>query len=196
MDRDDRVLAFVQGRLSADEMQAVEREMAEDRALAVEVAAMRGIKAEFEVEAAVLADEAAADAGWARLEKAIDAEAPGQPANSNRAPRFSIWQTGGLIAASLALWQVVAVPMLSPPSQTGYSPVSEAISAPVLQVMFAAGADMGEVTGLLTSSGGMILSGPSAIGLYRVAFETDGARDAALGVFEGRPDIVEMVAVD
>ena len=72
MDRDDRVLAFVQGRLNADEMQAFERDMAEDQALAVEVAAMQGIRAEFEAETAALADEAAADAGWARLEKALD----------------------------------------------------------------------------------------------------------------------------
>ncbi len=196
MDRDDHILAFVQGRLTADEAQAFEREMAGNRALAVEVAAMQGLRAEFKAETAVLADEARADEGWTRLEKAIDAEAPGQPANSNRAPRFSIWQTGGLIAASLALWQVVAVPLISPTPQTGYSPVSEQIDAPVLQVMFAAGADMGDVTGLLTSSGGAILSGPSAIGLYRVVFETAGARDAALGAFEARPDLVDMVAID
>ena len=94
MDRDDRVLAFVQGRMTELDTRAFEREMAEDRALEVEVDAMRGLRAEFAEEATIdVAD------GWAQFEAALDAEAGTQPANANRAPRFSMLQTGGLIAA-------------------------------------------------------------------------------------------------
>lgn len=187
MDRDDRVLAFVQGRMTAEDRRAFENEMAADRALEVEVAAMTALRAEF---AATDLPEETAEAGWARLAPALGAGSAPAAANANRAPRLSLWQTGGLIAASLALWQVVAVPLISPPPETGFRPVSTEFEAPVIQVIFTPGAEIAEISGLLTEHGGSILSGPSAIGLYHVAFDSASARDAALAAFEQRSDLV------
>lgn len=196
MDREDKVLAFVQGRMDGAERRAFEAEMAQDRTLAAEIAAMQALRAEFAAETSAETAAETAEAGWARFAPTLEETAAAGTANANRAPRFSLWQTGALIAASLALWQVVAVPLITPPPDAGFRPVSEAAEMPTLQILFAPGADIVEISRLLADSGGTIVSGPGAIGLYRVAFDTAAARDAARAAFENRPDLADRVAVD
>ena len=191
MDRDDQILAFIQGRLSEDERAAFEATFRTDPDLFAEITALQAARAEF-----ALSDQNLdASAGWARLETAIKSEHP-QAANTNRPMRFSLLQTGGLIAASLVLWNVAVAPMISTDRGPGFETVSEAAQGPVLQVLFTASADIDAITALLQEVNGTLIGGPSAVGLYRVSFKDDAARDAAKTAFEARAAVVDMVTVE
>lgn len=190
MDHEDRILAFVQGRLSEADKTAFESDMKNNRAFAVEVEAMLALRREFEA-----ADSPDTDRGWRDLERAISADSQA-PANLNRPLRFSLWQTGGLIAASLVLWQFVAVPTFMTAPAPGYQTVTEGVEQPTLQVLFVEDANITAINALLAESNGTIVDGPSALGLYRVAFQSTASRDAALTALQEQSDVVDMVSVE
>lgn len=191
MDRDDLVLAYVQGRLPEAERGAFDARLSAEPDLAAEVAALQAMRDAF----AQADAEIAPDQGWARLEAAIDA-APPAAANVNAPLRLPLWQVGGLIAASLALWQVAVVPTLGPGLEPGFETVGAPTQADVLQVLFAPGADVSAVTALLRDVGGTVVDGPSAIGLYRVSFSSAEALGTAREALTARTDLIEMVTVE
>jgi len=61
-------------------------------------------------------------------------------------------------------------------------------------VKFTADATIAEVSELLSSLGGTISDGPSALGLMRLSFPDLATRDAALAALSGRSDLIELVA--
>ncbi|MCR9089334.1 MAG: hypothetical protein NXH97_21655 [Rhodobacteraceae bacterium] len=187
MDREDRLLAYLQNRLPAEEREEFEAEMAANRGLAAEVAALRAVRAELAAEDGL----SRPDAGWARLSAALDAES--EPANLNRPVRLSLWQAAGLVVAAVMLWQIAIVPNLTDPGDAEYQTVTEDRTGPVLQVIFDADASMGEISALLRSHDGTILDGPSALGLYRIAFPDAARRTAASAALADRPDLVDTV---
>ncbi|KUP92879.1 hypothetical protein [Tritonibacter horizontis] len=189
MDRDDLILAYVQGKLSDADSTAFEQDLEQDANMAAELLALRAARSEFAQED----DQVEADAGWSRLEATINATIP---ANDNRPLRLSLWQTGALIAASLVLWQVAVVPFTQPQRAPGYEAVSEATRGAVLQVMFSATASVAEVTALLRVIGGTVVEGPGALGLYRIAFESSNRMEVARAVLEGRRDLIDLVTVE
>lgn len=189
MDREDRLLAYMQNRMSPDDKGRFETEMASDRSLAAEVSAMRAVRSELAEEDG-LPDT---DAGWARLSAALDAEGT-QPANLNRPIRISLLQAAALVVASVLLWQVAIAPNLTGLGESGYETVTEERTGPVLQVIFTADASMGEISALLRMHGGTLLDGPSALGLYRIGFPDAAQRTAARDALTGRPDLVDTVA--
>lgn len=190
MDRDDRVLAYVQGKLSDTDVAAFEQDLQRDADMAAEVLALRAARAEFGHDT----EQGDATAGWARLEAAINAER-GVAANDNRPVRLSLWQTAGLIAASLALWQVAVVPMTRTQVTSGFEAVSETTQAPVLQVRFSDTAPLGLINALLREIDATVVDGPGALGLYRIAFTGTQQLEAARAALTARPDLVEMVTV-
>ncbi len=188
MDRDDLILAYVQGKLTEADATAFEQALEQDADMAAEILALRAARSEFAQED----DQLEAGPGWDRLEAAIDATAP---ANDNRPLRLSLWQAGGLIAASLALWQVAVVPLTQPQRLPGYEAVSEDAAGPVLQVMFSGTASVADVTAMLRDTGGTVVDGPGALGLYRIAFDSTDQMEVARAVLEGRSDLIDMVTV-
>lgn len=190
MDRDDRILAYVQCKLSDTDVAAFEQDLQRDADMAAEVLALRAARAEFGRDT----EQGDATAGWARLEAAINAE-HGAPANDNRPVRLSLWQTAGLIAASLALWQVAVVPMTRTQVTPGFEAVSETTQAPVLQVRFSDAAPLGQINALLREVDATVVDGPGALGLYRIAFTGAQQLEAARAALTARPELVEMVTV-
>lgn len=191
MDREDRLLAYLQNRLPADDVQRFEAEIAADQGLAAEVAALRAVRAE-------LADQDKAqdpDAGWTRLSAALDKESD-QPANLNRPIKLSLLQAAGLVFASVLLWQFAVVPNLEDPVGPGYETVSEAPAGPVLQVIFQGDASIGEISALLRAHDGTVLDGPSALGLYRIEFPDPAQREAASTALADRPDLAVSVTTE
>ena len=191
MDREDRILAYLQDRLDPDSRDAFEAEMTEDPALSSEIAALRAARQEFASEVA----EGDATAGWERLSASIDQAEMNipTPANTSRAPRFAIWQVAAVVAAAIMVWEVAVSPQFETSDPARYQTVSEAASGPVLQVIFKEGAAIGEISALLQGIDGKISDGPSAIGLYRIGFADAEALRAAREALVQRTDLVETV---
>ena len=186
-DTDETVVAYLRGRLSADEARRLEAEAASRPELAAEIALMRGIVGSFDAEASA---PAPGELGWARLSRAIDAE-PRQGAVPRA--RRPLWPLAASAAAAVLVWQLAAVPLLTRPGEdAGYSPVSEAPTGFTLDIAFAADAPEGAIRELLRSVGGRVSDGPSAIGLWQLSFPSAEARDAAMEAMAAAP-IVESV---
>ena len=187
---DEMVLAFVRGRLPADEAERLGAEAAIRPEPAAEIALARGIVG--------LADEdarrpAPGALGWARLNRAIDAEpaAAAEPAEPGRTPW---WQLGAAAAAAVVVWQLAAVPFLTRPAPV-YQPVTEAPAAVAsLAVAFGPAATEPAMRELVRSVGGRVTDGPSAVGLWTVSFADAGARDNGMALLMASP-IVESVQV-
>ena len=91
------------------------------------------------------------------------------------------------------LWQAVAVPLLPDREQPGYAPVSEAPAAGfAAAVAFAPDAREAEIAELLRAADARVIDGPSAVGLWTLAFDSEAARDAGLERLRAA-DIVESV---
>jgi anti-sigma-K factor RskA len=185
---DETVVAYVRGRLPAEEARRLEVEAASRPELAAEIAMMRGVLGSFDADAG---SPAPGELGWARLSRAIDAEpARAAPASRTRRP---LWPLAATAAAAVLVWQLAAVPLLTRPGEdAGYAPVSESPAGFTLQVAFAADAPEGAIRELLRSVGGRITDGPSAIGLWQLGFPSAEARDAAMEAMAAAP-IVESV---
>lgn len=173
MDRDDRILAFVQGKLPQADADAFQSEMNSDAGLAAEVAVLASARSVLGSNQDDMADQS-----WETLSAKID-EARFRPANLSRAPRLSLLQVAAAIVAAVAIWQFTAAPLF----QTGgldYAPASVAAEGPTLQVRFEANAQIGAISDTIYDLDGRILDGPSAIGLFVIEFPDDASRTAAL----------------
>ncbi len=187
MDREDRLLAYMQDKLDPADRAAFEAEIASDSALAAEVAALKAVRQEFGSK--TVPGERAA--GWQRLSAAIAAQQP-LATNDNRPVRLSLWQAAAAAVVAVVMWQVAAVPLLQDEPET-YRTVTETVAGPGLQVVFAEDATAGEITAVLREVGGTVTDGPSALGIWRVSFEDAEDRDAAMAALSARTDIIETV---
>ncbi|WP_118136567.1 hypothetical protein [Oceanicella sp. SM1341] len=190
MDSDERLLAYMHGRLDAEAVADFEAELAARPALRAELAAMR---AAAEVMAADTPRAEARARGWERLSRSIEAERTGRPANDPR--RIPLWQAAGMAAAAVLVWQLAAVPYLTGPAPQpgGYQPAGEAAEGPTLRVAFAQDARLDAVADLLADLGARIVDGPGALGLFTLSFEDAAGRDAAEAALRARPGIVTSV---
>jgi hypothetical protein len=170
---DEALIAYVRGTLPQDEAQVIASQARQSPELAAEIALMRGIVAAEQEEAG---GQPPGALGWARLSRALDKEA----APARRTP---IWHLAASAAAAVLIWQVAAVPVLSPlwGPDAGYAPVSEAPAADFgLEVAFAPAATEEAIRSLLREIDARVTDGPSAIGLWRLGFASAAARDAGL----------------
>lgn len=178
---DDKIRAYVFGHMTASDRAAFEAEMVADQQLAAEVALATGARAAFAAEDA--AQQTATANGWKRLERELTPKTP-IAANDNRPVWYGWAQTAAAVVVAVGLWQTFAVPQLTQQDATGFVPVTVATDLPTLQVVFADDAEIGDVIALLDRLGGVIVDGPSAIGLFRVSFTDEALRDAALRQLE------------
>jgi len=186
VDRDDEMLNYVQNRLTGDRRAAFEAEMQTDPQLASEVKVMQAVRVELSQEGDALEQDAS---GWERLSKSIDASRA--PANDNRAPIRQLFQMASAAVLAVGVWHFGVAPSLN--SGGPYETVSEEAGGPVLQVVFAGTASLGDVTALLEQFEGQIIAGPTALGVYRVEFADTALRDAALTELAERSDLVSDV---
>lgn len=185
MDRDDKILDYVQNRLAPADRAQFENAMAKDTSLAAEVDLMRSVRAELK--AAPTHENA--DAVWDKLSATID-PAP-QTANDNRRPWLQVLQYAAVALVAVAAWQFAVVPRISE-EPGGFQAASEQSGGFVLQVKFVESATIGEITDLLRPLNGAITDGPSALGLVRVSFAEASMQQAALEVLSNRSDLVEV----
>jgi hypothetical protein len=186
MDRDDKILSYVQETMRPQDRVAFDAEIATDADLAAEIAALIGAR-----EAMVPKSGPDVDGGWAQLSAAIDTQHV-RPANENRPVFLSLLQVAGVAAATVLLWQVVVTPLIGG-GDGSYIPASVSSGDAELQVTFSDTATIGEVSGLLNDLDATIVSGPGALGIYRITFVSAADRQAAREALAARPDLVVEV---
>jgi anti-sigma-K factor RskA len=185
---DETIIAYVRGRLPADQAERLVAEAAGRPELAADIALARGIAAAVDAEAEVAAP---GQLGWARISRALDAEARG-----GARARPPLWQLAAAAAVAVVVWQVAAVPLLTGTGEgPGYEPVTEAPAAGfALSVAFAPDATEAAIRGLLQEVDANVSGGPTAIGLWQLNFASAEARDAGLARLSADP-IVESAQV-
>ena len=188
---EDDLLEYLSGRMSGSKAAEIESAVQADPHLAAEIALMRSAR---EALAAGSSDTSPGALGWARLERAIDGEAVHTASSAQ--PRT--WLIAASVAvAAVAVWQVVAVPILTGTGE-GYVTATGETEAdlPTATVAFAPGATEDSIRALLGETGAQITAGPSAIGLWQLSFETEAARDAAIERFATAREIIESIQAD
>ena len=183
MDRDDKILSYVQDTMRPQDRVAFDAEIVADADLAAEIAALMGARE-------VMAPKSGPDVedGWAQLSAAIDTQQY-RPANENRPVFLSLIQIAGVAVASVLLWQVVVTPLIGG-SDGAYVPASVSSSDAQLQVTFTNTAPFGEVSDLLNALEATIVSGPGALGIYQITFASETKRQAARDALAARSDLV------
>ncbi len=194
METEDQILMYIQDRLSKEDRQAFEARMASDRSLAAEVAVVKSARAEF---ASMRASGADVQAGWADLERRIEADQVAVPpaANVNGPIRLGLLQVAAVAALAVMVWQFVAVPQMGNGPDM-FETVSEQGDGFVLQVVFQPDATLADTTEFLSRFQGTISDGPGATGVYRLRFEGPELLESALTAASENRALFQFVAAE
>ena len=183
-------LDYANGRASDEVKTAIEARLPNDPKLADEVAYLQGL---HRAVSPLKQDQPADELGWKRLSNAIAAERAPAAANDNG----PVWKYAAAALAVVAALQTAFLiqPSTEAPEEIYVTASAEDANMPAVNVIFQASATTEALTLALKSVDGEIIAGPSALGLYTVAFETEAARDAALSALEADTDLVESVSL-
>ncbi len=187
LDRDDDVLDYLQNRMSPERRTTFENEMQEDTQLAAEVQVMQAARTELDDLGVPVG---AAAAGWDRLSAAIDA-----PANTNRPPAVQYLQIAAAMVLAVAVWHFAVIPSFFKTGPATFQTASEEAGLADLTVVFNDTAPAGEIAALVFDLEGVVVSGPSALGTFKLRFADEERRDAALEALEAREDLIASVLV-
>jgi anti-sigma factor RsiW len=187
---EDDLLAHLRGTAAPETSARIDAAAEADPAFRAELAVARGLK-----DALASATEGPDQRpfGWKRLEAEIGAQertavAPPQ--------RTALWRIAALFLGAVVLGQSAYI-ALGP--GVGDAPLYQTVSEEApdfgLAVAFTPNAQIAVIETLLRDSGARIVDGPSALGLYRLAFEDAAALDAARSALNTSP-IVDLVAED
>jgi len=184
------VLEYARGTASDQVKTAIETRLPEDPKMADEVAYLKSL---HRAVSPLKQDRTADELGWKRLSKAIEAELLPVAANDNS----RVWKYA---AAALAIVAALQTALLVQPTQQAPAEIYVTASAndadtPAVNVIFRSTATAEALTNALKDVDGEIIAGPSAIGIYTVAFASETARNDALDVLESETDLVESVSV-
>lgn len=196
----ERLLPFLaNGALEGEERARAEAAVEQDPALAAELAALKRIRSEMQAREPA---SSPGPLGLARVMRVIeaDAAAPASPARaSTKTSAFSgvgeLWRIAAVVALALLAAQSVMVWSgrgVDPAVELAGGPVA-AQSGPALSVAFAPEAPEAEIRALLLDLELEIISGPSSLGLYRLAARDEAGAERALTALGAAPAIVESV---
>jgi hypothetical protein len=197
MSRDDdsyetRIHAYALNRLSAQEIGDLVAQASSSAPLRAELALTCAlVRARAEDPARALSTAF----GWARLSRAIDADAAAPPRRGGWWPgRFPRWQAAAALIVAVAAWQFVAVPGPSEPGGV-YGVASDPVSRGsfIAQVAFRPQAREQQIRQLLQAAGARIVAGPNALGLYEIAFADAQALAAGITRLRAEPAVVESI---
>jgi len=186
--------ALALGKLGAEESARVEQIVMNDPDLAAELALLRGLPVTKQDDPSWTQDT---EFGWARLSRAIDAETSAAPVKQNNRFSFKHLQTAAAAAVvSVLAYQFVVVPVFSGNDRGSYVPAS-APSANSYEysatASFAPTTTEIDLRNLLLDIDAEIVRGPSAIGLYQLAFKTEAARNLGIAKLQQRDELVESI---
>lgn len=191
---EQRIQAYALGRLSAQETADLEALAASDTALRAELALARAMARARTKDPVRSASSAF---GWARLSRAIDAQPLARPGLIRLPDRFSRWQTAAAVFLAVAVWQFAAVPSLQEHGR-GAGPGYGMAGGPqtptfIARVTFRPEATELQIRQALLQVGAHLVAGPSALGLYDLAFANQAALTAGLTLLRANKALVEQV---
>lgn len=175
--------------LTGPERDAAEAAIDADPDLQSELRALRGIRTAMQAEAPV---HSPGEIGLARLMREVEADKARAPARR----RPWIWQAAAAVFAAVALGQAALhLPGTAEMGVLDGFRLTSGRAAPDADFTIAVlpQTTEGALRDLLLRAGVEIVSGPSALGLYRLAPIDDVTRDAAYDILSGS-DLLESVS--
>lgn len=192
-DVSELLLSYAKGRLSQDDCKALDAAIANSPEYLEELEVYKGL-----ARAAALRPEDAVTPGalgWARLSRAMDEidadrQTP-EAANDNvRSWRYAALALGAVVLGQLAF----TVSKSASDTDSRYVPVSASQAGSIAQITFSPDATEGDIRALLLASEASLVSGPSALGVYQIAFRDDASRMLGLSLLAEATGIVESAA--
>lgn len=187
---EDQLLTYVRGAASPALADRIEAMMARDAAFRAEIALMRALKPALQG-----ADwgRPPGEFGWRKLETAIRRdEARRRLAPSPRQVGF--WRLAAAFLGVAVLGQAAYIASIpTTVEEAAYRTASGASEMHVLGVGFAPDASVAEIGDLLRDVDGRVIDGPSALGLYRVAFQSEETLREARERFQ-MSTLIDLVA--
>lgn len=187
---EDDLLEYVRGTASSVLSERIEAEIARDPAFKAEIALMRGLKPALE---SADTGPSSAEFGWRRLEAEIRREGA-QPRNTPLLRQVGFLRVAAVLLLVVGLGQAGYIAsLLNTGEEPTYHTATKATEAYVLGIAFAPEATAAEIGGLLRDADARIIDGPSALGLYRVAFVSAEALKGGQALFQTSP-LITLVA--
>lgn len=187
---DETLRDYVKGRLPAADATALDAAAAADPRLAAEIALVRGIVKTCEADAG---RAPSSELGWKRLSRAIDNES----SKPSIVPKqFSRWQVAAVAAIAVAVWSAVAGPLMSRNAEPdeGYVMASERPAYPYsAQATFIPTVQESAIRDALRSVDAEIVEGPSALGVYVLAFKDAETLNSGVEALRARTGVFESV---
>lgn len=186
--------AYLNGALSDAEREEVDKLAAQNPEVAADIEFQRKLK-----EAVKPSDTefAPGELGWAKLSKAIQ-ETQVETVAANDNPRqLKFWRYAAAILAVAVIGQagMIGTMMSGDKPDAQYVTVSE---TPLLdnsiKLSFKSDVTTIEMTSILTEINGNIVSGPSALGLYDVAFKSKSECLNAMDALKVTPNAIETIS--
>jgi hypothetical protein len=187
------LLDCAKGRLSEEACAEVEAAARADAAISEELAYYKGLVGAGELGS--VHEASPGELGWARLSRELDGlegaqDLPERAANDNS----RLWKFAAIALGILAIGQFSSSFIGSPAQDTArYVPVTETGAEFVAQIAFAENVSEKAVRDLLVAVEADIVSGPSALGIYRLGFADADARDRGISVLSKSAEIVDSV---
>ena len=183
---------YIANRLSPADKKIVEDAVNNNPDIAAELEFQQNISSALKAEEEI---NPPGELGWARLSREINAE-PRQIENplaaNDAAPSRPFWRYAAAILAVAVIGQSVFIgSKLTSSEDDRYYAVTENTDAFTVKIGFETEANLSEVTALMKSVDGNIISGPTSQGLYSVNFATNADREAAEKIFAERKDLVQ-----
>jgi anti-sigma-K factor RskA len=205
---DELIQSFVAGTLDAEKAAALQHAADTDAALAAEIAVRRAVRQAGADEAALRQPDAVL---WSRIDRSTSDIAPQQRRAANdsdvapappfwRRPLIAPWQAAAALTLALVGWQTAVAPNLfrgDPDGSAEYALAGEDRSASlVLRVAFVEAASEADLRALLQAVDARIVDGPSAIGLYDLAFDDAEALARARARLAQERELVAQIAAE
>ncbi|WMS41939.1 hypothetical protein RDV64_17990 [Acuticoccus sp. MNP-M23] len=188
----DPLQNLVRGRLSRDEAARLEAEIQGNPRMEAD---LRLVEALNQTDSAV--HPFPGEFGWARLSNAIDRQKPRAFWQRN----VSAWQVAALVAIAIGCWQLAVAPHLAGHTApqgyitaTGSQGTTSAQNT--LRIAFAPAGTELAIRRLLRDAGARIVDGPTAVGLYTLAFDTEEQRDTAAKTLASSKPLVGIIDIE
>jgi len=201
-----KIPAYLRGDLSDTERQELESYAAENPEFSADIEFQKQLKSAIKDSHDGFVP---GEMGWARLSKAMKAESSDLSSSGHndqivandmvddksKAPKF--WRYAAAILAVAVIGQAGAIGFISSgdKSEPQYVTVSElARGDNTVKIAFNKSVTIGELTKEMSDLGGVIVSGPSALGLYAISFETSKTCLKAVEALEANTAMVETIS--
>jgi len=184
--------AYLRGELTDSERQHVEKHAAENPEIAADIEFQKALKSALSPDQG---DFTADETGWARLSNAMDSDSD---LAVKTTPNYWRYAAAILAVCTIAQGGLLSTKALDKDRDVQaaqYVTVSEAPETAIsAKFGFKSDALTADLTRSLQAVDGIVIDGPSSLGLYRVGFKSEKACLTAVEKLAKEPSIVETVS--